>query len=96
MDAIKFFKQIPDASVEFLCKRFKAILKELTEADTKKILKLSLKYPPATRALLGALLSEVKPELDLDLIRKTLNPITTYKLGINKADLLNIEDWNIK
>jgi hypothetical protein len=96
LDAMRFLKQIPDASNAFLCKRFKAILKNLTETDVKKMLKLSLKYPPATRALLGAILSEIKPKMDLDMIRKSLNPITTYKLGMKKEDLLNIYDWNIK
>ena len=39
-----------------------AILKELEEKEIKAIVRLAQKYPPSTRALLGAMLDEVGEE----------------------------------
>jgi hypothetical protein len=59
------------------------------------MVRLALKYPPATRALLGALLDELKKDSLTLSLYKTLNPITKYKLpGLNKA-LSTTEKWNI-
>jgi hypothetical protein len=93
LDAIRYIKKIPDASVESACKRFLAILQGLTSKDQSTLVKLALKYPPATRALLGALL-EVINHIELaNYLRKTLNPITKYSLpGIEKITS-NIEQW---
>jgi hypothetical protein len=57
--------------------------------------RLSYKYPPATRALLGAILEQIEQNGPLMNLFKTLNPITKYKLsGANK--IFNAtEKWNI-
>jgi hypothetical protein len=56
---------------------------------------LALKYPPATRALLGALLDQLQQMGATETLFKSLNPITKYKLtGAVKA-LSNTEKWNI-
>ena len=59
-------------------------------------MKLAIKYPPATRALLGAVLSEVAPPLDTDKLKQSLNPITRYKLTGATDALANAEAWNIE
>ena len=53
---MRYIKKIPDASVEFSCKRFLAMIKNYSDKEINTMVRLSLKYPPATRALLGALL----------------------------------------
>ena len=59
------------------------------------MVRLALKYPPATRALLGALLEQLQQENTTEPIFKSLNPITKYKLtGAEKA-LSTTEKWNI-
>jgi hypothetical protein len=60
LDAIRYIKKIPDASVESSCKRFLAIIKNLTKNDISTLARLALKYPPSTRALLGALLEQLQ------------------------------------
>ncbi len=95
LDAIRYIKKIPDASIEYSCKRLLVILKSLTGKDKSKIVRLALKYPPATRALLGALLDELQQTLLTEQLYKTLNPITKYKIsGVNKV-LGTTEKWNI-
>ena len=95
LDAIRNIKKIPDTSISSACMRFRAILKELTEKDRSTLVRLSQKYPPATRALLGAIFEEIGDNSFSDLLQKSLNPITKYKLsGANKA-LSTTEKWNI-
>jgi len=59
------------------------------------MVRLALKYPPATRALLGALLEALQQSQATESLFKSLNPITKYKLtGATKA-LSTTEKWNI-
>lgn len=95
LDAIKTIKKIPDASVLKSCKRFVAIVKELSKKQNNLLAKLALKYPPSTRALLGSFIDLAKPELDTSILLKSLNPITTYKIGLGESNLLNAQKWNI-
>lgn len=96
LDAMRFIKKIPDCTTEEACKRFKYILKNLTESNTMAIVKLALKYPPMVRALLGALLESLKKGKMTEPLRKSLNPITVYKLsGVSKV-VATAEKWNIQ
>ena len=95
LDAIRYIKKIPDASIEASCKRFLAIIKTLNEKEIKTLVRLALKYPPATRALLGALLGQLQKDTITESLFKSLNPITKYKLpGAAKAISI-AEKWNI-
>jgi len=96
LDAIRYIKKIPDTTIAASTKRFFAIIKDLSEKDKSTLVKLALKYPPATRALLGALLEAMKNVALTESLQKSLNPITVYKLsGVNKI-LPVAEKWNIK
>lgn len=95
LDSIRYIKKVPDANVETSCKRLLAILKNLSEMQINKMIRLALKYSPATRALLGALLEQLKLDISTDALFKSLNPITKYKLvGVAKV-LTTTEKWNI-
>lgn len=96
LDSIRYIKKIPDSTNEYVCKRLIAILKELNEKDLKTIIRLALKYPPSTRALLGAILDEIgKIGLTKSLL-KSLNPITKYKIADVDKVLSTTVKWNIK
>lgn len=95
LDALRYIKKIPDASVESSCKRFLALLKNLSDKEISNLTRLALKYPPATRALLGALLDQLQKSNASVPLLNSLNPITKYKLaGASKA-LSTTEKWNI-
>jgi hypothetical protein len=95
LDAIRYIKKIPDASIESSCRRFLAIIKTHTEKEINTLVRLALKYPPATRALSGALLEALQLTQATEPLFKSLNPITRYKLtGAAKA-LPTTEKWNI-
>ena len=69
--------------------------KMLSEKDTATLVRLAQKYPPATRALLGALLDEIGVVQFKETLQKTLNPITNYKLSGVQSVLKTAEKWNL-
>lgn len=95
LDSIKYIKKIPDTNIKTSCLRLLEILKVLNLDDKKELVRLSLKYPPSTRALLGALLDEIQ-EVPITLtLKESLNPITKYEiLNVNKI-LTKASNWNI-
>jgi hypothetical protein len=94
LDAIRYIKKIPDSNLKVSCKRLLAILESLTEKDKNILTRLALKYPPVTKALLGAMLDELNYSTLSDSLYKTLNPITKYKLKVDEV-LKNTQKWNI-
>lgn len=96
LDAIRYIKKIPDSTVEKSCKRLLAILINFSEKDLVTLVRLSLNYPPATRALLGALLEQLTYTTATAPLAKTLNPITQYKLPGAAKVLSTTKKWNLK
>jgi hypothetical protein len=95
LDAIRYIRSIPDSSVSASCQRLLALIKQRTEADIASMVRLAQKYPPATRALLGALLQQISAQ-ESPLLKQSLNPITTYDLGITANTLPTAPNWNIQ
>lgn len=96
LDAIRYIKKIPDASIAEACDRLLALLEELSVKEKATLVRLAQKYPPSTRALLGALLDEIELSIYTEPLYSSLNPITKYELsGANKV-LSATEKWNIK
>ncbi len=59
------------------------------------MVRLSQKYPPATRALLGAILDQLGRTENLNTLQSSLNPITQYKMKGAAEVLKTTEKWNI-
>ena len=95
LDAVRYIKKIPDATIEATCKRLLVIIKDLTGKDRSALVRLALKYPPATRALLGALLEQIQEFKLAEPLLKSLNPITKYKLAGAAKALSAAAKWNI-
>lgn len=95
LDSIRYIKKIPDSTVSQSLVRFRKIIEKLQVSDKKELVRLSLKYPPSTRALLGALLNQVDKDFITQPLKDSLNPITTYQIP-GAAKVLNFSnDWNI-
>lgn len=95
LDAIRYIKKIPDATVEASCARFLAIIKNLTDKEINMLVRLALNYPPATRALVGSLLDQLQKGNTIELLFKSLNPITTYRLTGASKVLSTTDKWNM-
>jgi len=98
LDAIRFIKKIPDTTIDQSCTRLLVLLQELGLDEQQQLIRLAYKYAPATRALLGALLSsiEIKETLMLYDLHASLNPITTYNIAVSATILPTANSWNIK
>jgi hypothetical protein len=95
LDAIRYIKKIPDANIETSCKRFLSIIKTFSDQEINSLVRLALKYPPATRALLGAFLEQLQKIQATEPLFKSLNPITKYKLANVEKAISTTEKWNI-
>ncbi|MCK5028135.1 MAG: hypothetical protein KAR57_00780 [Bacteroidales bacterium] len=96
LDSIRNIKKIPDTTVEKTCIRLKAIINDLEKSDQELLMKLALKYNPATKTLVGAIIENVNSELDTEIIYKTLNLATSYSFKITEKTLPNKQKWFIK
>ena len=95
LDAMRYIKKIPDATIPKSCLRFLDLITNLDESEIKTLVRLSQKYPPACRALLGAILEQLGRIDLLNNLKKSLNPITQYQLpGVSEVLPTSI-NWNI-
>lgn len=95
LDCIRFIKKIPDTSIEASSFRVIEIIKNLNLNDKKTLIRLSFKYPPSTRAILGALIDKTQNSIITQALKKSLNPITKYKLPELAKVLNTAVKWNI-
>lgn len=95
LDVLKDFKKIPDLDKKSAIKILTTKLKELNSNKIKQLVKCVLSYPPRVRAFLGAMLENIKTT-NLDILKKSLNPLSEYDYGINKQILPPALNWNIK
>ena len=94
LDILRFIKNIPDTTPEKVIVRLIEIFKDFEEKDFKIMIRLSMKYPASTRAILGAILE--KMNIDTDDLKTSLNPISTYEIQGIENILPNAKNWNIK
>lgn len=95
LDSLKYIKRIPDATIDESCIRLSAIVGRLNTTDTNNLIKLSLKYNPATIALLGAILENLYGADYSPTLKKALNSISIYKLRVSENVLPTAKNWNI-
>lgn len=95
LDCIRFIKIIPDTNQNQSCKRFIAIIKELSPEKLSKLKKLVLKYNAATKALTGAIIDMIVPDNETQMIFESLNPATSYDFSISEQILTTKDKWRI-
>ena len=95
MDAIKDIKTIPDSKPGSTTKIIRSIINKMDIKDIKKLVKYAINYPARVRALLGAILEDIGYE-NIDKLKKSLNPLTSFKIGLKETDLASIKNWYIK
>lgn len=95
LDVLRFIKTIPDASIEKSCKILVSIIGNIPDIEINIIIRLALKYPPSTRALLGSILDQLQKNISTEPLLKSLNPITKYKLSGASTALITTNKWNI-
>ena len=96
LDSIRLIDKIPDTSIPESVSTLKLIIGKLGDDEIAAITKLSMRYQPRIRALLGAILEDLGYKKQSHTIKNTLNPGTKYKIGLSSSNVLhNNEIWNI-
>ena len=93
LDALRYIKKIPSCTVDSAIKILLQKIPSFTEKEIQNLQVNSSNYSASTRALLGSML-ELSGFSDNSL-KATLNPLTTYKLGVSTSILPNKSNWNI-
>ena len=96
LDALKDIRRIPDSSTSQAIKRMSWLIKVLSSKEQKELVKLALFYPARTKALLGAIIENLKININLSELKNNINPLTKINLFIKENDLSTIKDWNIE
>ena len=94
LDAIRYIQKIPDTTISKSGKRLSFILKNLSDAEKSTMVRLALKYPPSSRALLGTFLDTIQADAVSQPLYNSLNPITKYKLPGLKVVFPEADKWN--
>lgn len=97
LDAVKFIRKIPGASVESSCRRLLTLIKDLSGKEIHTLVQLAMQYPPSTRALTGAFLEVLKLRSVSTRLRNSLNPLSAFKIpGADKVLSSVAREWNIR
>jgi hypothetical protein len=95
LDALRDLRLVPDTTPEATIRRLVDLCRN-EKLSFAKMLRVAKAEPPRVRALLGligTLLGE--PTQSLDTLRHSLNPLTTFRLGLKDA-FPNAAEWNIR
>lgn len=96
LDSLKLIKRIPDTTVDQSVRIIKKYIADLDENRLSSLVKLAMKYPPRVRASLGAILESIGNNQYLGKLKQSLNPTSTYAIGLTESTDMNLNNWNIE
>lgn len=96
LDALRDVKHIPDTSTEKAITVLIDWMRQLSEDKLRRLVALAIQYNPSTRALVGSLIESNFPFIFTDDLKKSLNPLSKFKIGVNNEFLPNMSKWNIE
>lgn len=95
IESVRLIKKTPDGNIKNTLNRLAEVLKTSSKSELKNLVEIVKNERPYTRAIIGAQMELLKLKEAKDL-KSTLNPLTTYKLSIDRSELPNKDDWGIK
>lgn len=96
LDVIKDLNTIPDLEKTDGIVYLKNVLRSFDATEIKKLVTYGASYPPKVRALLGALLEELKINFSTyNVLKRSMNPSSSFDYGINSQLLSTVTSWNI-
>lgn len=95
LDALDKIKKIPDTTPDDVVAYTIKSVSELKKKEKQKLAQLATERRPRTKALLGAVFQVLGDIEEASLLKKTLNPLSSYRVGILKSILDNKAEWKI-
>jgi len=95
LDAMQDIKKIPGTSPTRAAKVLVRHIEDLEAEQRQELTQLVLRYPPATRALLGVVLEQLGELAAARFIQATLNPLSTYRLTLDMTQFPTSLPWKI-
>lgn len=96
LDVIKDLNIIPDLQKSEGLLYLKKVIYDFDAIEIKKLVTYGLAYPPKVRALLGALLEAVTTNAaSYQVLKKSINPSSSYEYGIDASLISTANSWNI-
>ena len=96
LDVIKDLNTIPDLQKSDGLVYLKKVIYNFDATEVKKLVAYGISYPPKVRALLGALLEAMTVDAaHLSLLKKSINPLSSYDYGITPKMLSTVNSWNL-
>ncbi len=96
LDSLRFIKKIPDSSVQDSSIILQNRISDLSEKEQETMVRLAMKYQPATRALLGAILCDLRRDEITGKLKISLNPLTSYSIPGVSEIISSAPNWSIK
>jgi hypothetical protein len=97
IEALKAFKRIAPSEKSRAIQLVSKELKILTQKEIELLVLRSIQCRPYVRALLGAMLEKIDTlNPHIEGLRRSLNPISIYKIGNIAEDLVTAKSWNIR
>lgn len=93
LDSIRFMRQIPACTPNDACVILRSTIRNLKPDERRLLASLALPYTDYVRAIVGAILDET--DTNTDSLYNSLNPSSTYKIGLTDEDLPNRKKWRI-
>lgn len=96
LDSLRMLEKIPDSTPEQVLSRLVSLIKR-GKLDFDRLARFAREEPPRVRALLGAIGETAGVDAaKLSGLRKSLNPITTYRIAGAASVLKKSAAWNIR
>lgn len=96
LDVMKDLNIIPDLQKSDGLVYLKKAIYNFDTTEIKKLVTYGVAYPPKVRALLGALLEAMNVDVaNISLLKKSINPSSSYDYGITPKMLSTVNSWNI-
>lgn len=95
LDALRDLRRIPNTTPAEVLSKVTDLFRT-GRLSFDRVARHSLDEPPRVRAILGAIGSEIGANpRDLDRLRKSLNPVTTFHVGLGES-LPRAREWRIR
>ncbi len=96
LDALRAIKKIPDTEPNEALIIIKSIIQKLPESQKIELVDAAMEYTPSTRALVCAIVELTSPDIDIQKLSDSLNPFSSYNIGITDTVLPNKYKWKIR